>query len=294
MESFIPISYREKDIIEGGIYHITQHASFNNLLFLEKKDYLSFISFLKMCQKRFQPEIFGFCLMPNHLHILLQIKKPNLSEAMHSLFTNYGMAFNNKYKRKGHVFSGVYRASMCMDETHLLASSLYIHFNPQKAGLLDDCTKYRWSSIRLFTYDGLDFKSFINRDFILELISNNKKNAVNGYKKLLENAKAKKYKDVEEDARAPYRFAVDMFPSIMNCVETKINSQFLSKESELQHRIEKIRLQKKYILTPGIKSELIDLINELKQRSYNLLEIAKLLHISRKTLYKLLTGAGNK
>lgn len=137
-------TYREKIISADSVYHVTQRAPGKELLFLEKNDYLNFIYLLKKCAKEYKLDVFCFCCMPNHVHLLLKINETNLSKAMKSLFTAYAVRFNNKYERKGHVFCGVYRASMCLDDAHLLGASLYIHLNPIKAGLVNNAFRYRW------------------------------------------------------------------------------------------------------------------------------------------------------
>ena len=122
-----------RKIIEaGGVYHLTQRAPGRELLFIEEADYMRFLKLLKEASQKFELDIFSFALLPNHLHILLKIKGRNLAEAMKYLFQSYAQGFNKKYKRKGHVFCGVYRAVLCKTDAQLLVTSLYIHLNPFK------------------------------------------------------------------------------------------------------------------------------------------------------------------
>ena len=79
------------------------------------------------------------------------------------------MRFNKKYERKGHLFGGPYRQAVCLDDSYLLAASLYIHLNPVRAGLVAEPLRYRWSSCRL--YCDVDApKSFVDPTFILALL----------------------------------------------------------------------------------------------------------------------------
>ena len=71
--------------------------------------------------------------MPNHVHLLLSPTESNLYDAMRDVFARYAMMFNRKYERKGHLFGGPYRQAVCLDDSYLLAASLYIHLNPVKA-----------------------------------------------------------------------------------------------------------------------------------------------------------------
>jgi putative transposase len=66
----------------------------------------------------------AFCLMQNHVHLLLSATEPNLYDAMRNLFSRYAMKFNSKYERKGHLFGSPYRQAVCLDDGYLLAASL--------------------------------------------------------------------------------------------------------------------------------------------------------------------------
>ncbi len=128
------LTVRQRIIFEGAIYHITQRAPGTERIFLEESDYLYFLKILKDITQEFHVKLFSFALLTNHLHLLLQITQKNLSSAMKNLFERYAMYFNEKYQRKGHVFCGRFRASLCNDDAYFLAISVYIHLNPCRAG----------------------------------------------------------------------------------------------------------------------------------------------------------------
>ncbi len=69
-------------------------------------------------------------------HLLLSPEEDNLYDAMRDLFSRYAMKFNRKYERKGHLFGGPYRQAVCLDDSYLLAASVYIHPNPVKATIV--------------------------------------------------------------------------------------------------------------------------------------------------------------
>jgi len=173
---------REKIIVEEGVYHITQRAPGRELIFLEDNDFLSFLGILKKTSSKFSIDILCFALLPNHLHILLKIRNRNLGEAMKYLFQSYAQRFNKKYQRKGHVFCGVYRASLCRDDAYLLTASLYIHLNPYKAGLLKNPFRYKWYSLHPYVNEIKD--AFIKVDYILNIINDqDRENARQLYRK---------------------------------------------------------------------------------------------------------------
>ena len=151
------------------VSHLTQRAAGKEPLFVEDSDYLFMLANLKEIAQKRSLTVFAFCLMPNHLHLLLRPEADDLADAMRDLFSRYAMRFNRKYERKGHLFGGPYRQAVCMDDAYLLAASLYIHNNPVKAGLCEFPAKYRWSSAHLYSSER-SFNSFVSREFIFDLI----------------------------------------------------------------------------------------------------------------------------
>ncbi|MBW2172714.1 MAG: transposase, partial [Deltaproteobacteria bacterium] len=168
------------------ISHITQRVAGKELLFIEDKDYLYMLWVLKEIVRKYSLTLYAFCLMPNHIHLLLSPREQNLYEAMQSLFSRYAMKFNRKYERKGHLFGGPYRQAVCLDDLYLLTASLYIHLNPVRAGLADDPLAFRWSSCRLYTTENPP-ESFVTPDFILNLLSGDGSENNERYRHLLEH-----------------------------------------------------------------------------------------------------------
>ncbi|MCM8783417.1 MAG: transposase [Candidatus Omnitrophica bacterium] len=285
MEERLYFSYRNKIISAGGIYHITQRAPGNEMIFVEEDDYFRMLSLLKEWVKGFNLEPFSFCLMPNHYHLLLKINEPNLSKAMHSLNTTYALNFNSKYQRKGHVFCGVYRASICLDDTHLIGSSLYIHLNPQKAGLVKKAQDYRWSSVGVYINPGK--KSFIRSSYILKIIDGDLQKAAKIYEDMLSNYPSLEYKDINENPRAVIDFCkciIHKFPQVL--FKGAIKKDFLLQELAIDKMIEECRKSKRRC-APQDKEGVIYLAKRLQTRGYNVSEIAKILGITRQTLYNL-------
>ena len=125
-------------------------------------------------------EILAFCLMPNHVHLLVrQVRDGGISKFMRKIGAGYGLYYNQKYKRSGHVFQGRYRMVHIKNENQLKTVFVYIHTNPvaivvphwkekgiknyKKAiGFLE---KYRWSSY-LDYLDKKNFPSLTSREFL--------------------------------------------------------------------------------------------------------------------------------
>jgi hypothetical protein len=84
--------------------------------------------------------------MENHYHLLLEIAKENLPQAMHLINGGYTTYFNRIHNRSGHLFQGRYRAILVEKDRYALALSRYIHLNPYRAGISKRPEKYPWSS----------------------------------------------------------------------------------------------------------------------------------------------------
>ncbi|MCK4354861.1 transposase [Candidatus Parcubacteria bacterium] len=205
-------------LVNGEIYHIVIHAVDPLKLFRDEKNYLRMVHDLfefnnenpaswhyrqyyenrsrsidkgfkkiKVKEKRkLLVEILGFCLMPNHVHLLVrQVKDGGISKFMRKIGAGYGIYYNQKYQRKGHIFQGKYRIVHIRNEEQLKTVFVYIHTNPvalvfskwKEQGIrIKDLNKvikfledYRWSSYS----DYLQIKNFpslTSREFLFKIM----------------------------------------------------------------------------------------------------------------------------
>jgi len=272
----------KKVIYEGGIYHVIQRAPGKDVLFLEDKDYLYFLHLLKETKIKFSLDIFCFCLMLNHLHLLLKINKANLSEAMKSLFTRYALYFNSKYQRKGHVFYGNYRASLCLDENYLISASVYIHLNPSKAGLVKSPLDYRWSSLK--AYLQLPRNTFLDYKYILSILGQELKRASLVYLQILGVSEDLEFKNILEDRKLLEKFTFKFISKIKKILNKKPNI-----EDEISKYFELIE-NKRRLKKPQYLQARKYLIEQLRSRGYTIKEIAEMLNISRQSIYTTLNS----
>ena len=275
------------------VSHITQRAAGKEPLFLEDGDYLAMLGFLKEIANSCMLRIYAFCFMPNHIHLLLSPEEENLFDAMRDLFSRYAMKFNRKYERKGHLFAGPYRQAVCLDDSYLLAASIYIHLNPVKAGLSPDPQTYRWSSCRLYCEDNAP-RSFINSDFILDLLSGSKIENKEKYRMMLNQGSKPETGNVLENEDAIERFQsklFSMFPTIFKIVEKKkqlagLLGIDLPTMEQLKKQIESV--ENEHNSKPKSRKAKKYLIEQLISRGYKRSEIAERLCVSRKTIYNIL------
>ena len=279
------------------VSHITQRAAGKEPLFLENADYLFMLGLIKEISHQFSLKMYAFCLMPNHVHLLFSPDENNLYDAMRDLFSRYAMKFNRKYERKGHLFAGPYRQSVCMDDRYLLAASLYIHLNPVKAGLAKTPQNYRWSSCRLYYKDNAP-KSFVDPDFVLGLLSKSDIEKKKGYRLLLEKCRQVEMDHVLEKKDAIGSFQsklAAMFPSLFRHVGKKkqvaiISGIDLLGIDDLERQIESIK-KDHFHTKPESRNAKKYLIEQLIARGYERAEIAERLGVSRKTIYNILKSS---
>ena len=84
--------------------------------------------------------------MSNHLHMLIETPKPNLSQGMQRFHGDYAQRFNRRHQRSGHLFQGRYNAVGVKDDAQLWTTVRYIVNNPVEAGLCDAPEAWPWSS----------------------------------------------------------------------------------------------------------------------------------------------------
>ena len=132
---------------QGYYYHIYNRGNNGQDIFLEEINYSYFLDLIK---KHLVPnfEIFSYCLLPNHFHLLLRIKADceSPSQKFSNLFNAYTKAINKKYNRTGSLLEKPFKRIQIKDEDYLKTLVLYIHLNPEKHQISKDFSTYSHSS----------------------------------------------------------------------------------------------------------------------------------------------------
>jgi len=140
--------------IEGGLYHIVTRGNNRQRIFRSHEDYAQILRLLEAQKARLPFYLYAYCLMPNHIHLLLERRKDPISRIMHRLLTGYSQYHNRRYRKVGHLLQGRYKAILCQTDQYLAELVRYVYLNPVRAKLVrrpEDC---RYSSHR--AYLGLD------------------------------------------------------------------------------------------------------------------------------------------
>lgn len=178
--------YRTTPFVNGQIYHIFNRGSEKRIIFQSNRDRSRFLKSLQYYQladpkPRFSKfslsgkkelknkkvvEIFCYCLMPNHFHLLIkQYEEGGISKFMSKFLNSYTKYFNTKYDRIGALMQGQFKAVLVESDEQLIHLSRYIHLNPLVSYIVKNLKEYPWSSYREYiqNYEGFcDKKEVLN------------------------------------------------------------------------------------------------------------------------------------
>ncbi|HPF44775.1 MAG TPA: transposase [Syntrophomonadaceae bacterium] len=186
---------------ESGYYHIMLRGNERKNIFLDDKDKLRFMEtvFEKEQGERFY--MHAFCLMNNHVHLMLSEGNEDIGTAMKRITVSYVSYFNKKNKRVGHLFQDRFRSEVVEQDSYVLSLVRYIHQNPVKAGMVTRAADYKWSSYNCYLDKDNYFTKMLETDFILGLFSANRERAIEEYKIFMNEATEERFVDLQEEVR---------------------------------------------------------------------------------------------
>ena len=133
----------------SGFYHVMIRGVNKEIIFKDDRDRRNFLHLLKYYKIKLNCKIHAYCLMDNHVHILIEDNNNKLGELMRNVTSIYAGEFNKKYKRVGHLFQERFKSQNVENDYYLLRLVRYIHRNPEKAGICKT-EDYVWSSYKEF------------------------------------------------------------------------------------------------------------------------------------------------
>ena len=165
---------REKS--EQNIYHVMLRGINRQQIFMDEEDNRHFLKVLCQCREISDFSLLAYCLMGNHVHLLLQTGKEPLEQVMKRIATRYAMWYNSKYERIGHLFQDRYKSEAVKDEAYFVTVLRYILNNPVKAGICGKATDYSLSSARDYLAGGgitdtAFAEEMLGRDVLLEYLT---------------------------------------------------------------------------------------------------------------------------
>ena len=168
---------KQEKLLFGSVYHVYNKAISHDKLFITFNDY---DFFLKKLDRFISPvaDIIAYCLMPNHFHLLLEIKEEEslkqnflknstdnptelISKSFSNFFNSYAKSFNKAHQRSGRLFLYPYKRILVDDDGYFACLINYIHRNPVHHGLTKEYGDWNYSSYKLYFSDKA---TFINRE----------------------------------------------------------------------------------------------------------------------------------
>lgn len=130
----------------GGIHHVTARGVARQLIFADDVDRRLYLAMLGRATRFWSWRCLSYCLMGNHVHLLIETPKPNLGRGVQRLHSGYARAFNDRHKRSGHLFQGRFHSELVTTDAQLWATVRYVVANPVEAGLCAEPRDWEWSS----------------------------------------------------------------------------------------------------------------------------------------------------
>ena len=134
-------------VVPGAPHHVTQRGNRRQPVFFEDGDYRYYLALLSEAAKKAETEVWAYCLMPNHVHlILVPGHADGLRAALGDAHRRYTRFINARNNWTGHLWQGRF-GSVAMDEAHLAHAVRYVSLNPVRARLVKRASAWPWSSV---------------------------------------------------------------------------------------------------------------------------------------------------
>ncbi len=180
---------------KGCLYHVMVRGNNGEFILQKEEEKQIYLDLIKKYKERYPFKLYAYCIMDNHVHMLIEQEDIPLSKIMQGIQQSFTQRYNKKFSRTGHVFQQRYKAQICNKEKYILQLVKYIHRNPEKAEK-GEGLNYRWSSHKEYI---TNIRSeLIEKDNILKVFSGDKKRAISDYKNFMNIKDKEDNDDIEE------------------------------------------------------------------------------------------------
>lgn len=182
----------------GALYHVMVRGNNKETVLLDDLQKNKYLSILTRYKKMFDFKLYAFCIMDNHVHLLVEVNETPLSSIMQRIQQVYTQWYNYTFDRTGHVFQQRYKALLCDKDSYLLKLVKYIHYNPVRSDLAKGIN-YPWSSHRYYSVEQID--TLVDTTFVLNMFSPDMEKAIVQYSQYLKHKPENK--DYEDTVEVP-------------------------------------------------------------------------------------------
>jgi putative transposase len=175
----LPRMARERS--KSGIYHIMMRGTNRQEIFHDDEDCIRFLETLNRYKKKSKIKVYGWCLMGNHTHLLIQEGEEDISTTIKRIGISYVWFYNSKYKTIGHLFQDRFKSEKVDNDEHLLTVIRYIHQNPVKAGIAKRAIEWKWSSCCGYYGKAYYPPGLLDVNLVLGILSSNRDKAIDEF-----------------------------------------------------------------------------------------------------------------
>ena len=245
-----------RTLSESGIYHVMLRGINRQQIFFEEADYKCFIGLLGKYKSISGYELFAYCLMGNHVHLLIRVHKEPLAVVMKRIGGAFAYWYNGKYERTGHLFQDRFKSEAVDNERYFIAVLRYILRNPVKGGLCSRPEDYKYSSGREYL---LADSGITDTDFVFSIIE------PMALAEFISVSNDDQFLDVEENA-------------VIRQPDERAKTMILQEFGTFSPTVGK----------PGARDDLYSSIRSLIKRGISIRQLSRLTGISKKVIEKAL------
>lgn len=152
---------------EESYHHIMNHCIDDKQPFNDEGLVKFFINLMEQYANIYKIQIYAYCIMPNHFHIVCKNTAKGLPEFVKVMCSRFVLNYNRIIGRKGPLFYDRYKSTIIQDDDYLMTSILYSYLNPNRKGIVQNPFSYKWSSInQLFKFNN---KSFVDNEYVEQI-----------------------------------------------------------------------------------------------------------------------------
>lgn len=153
----------------AALYHVILRGNAGDPIFFDDRDRYRLYLILQYVVEKFRCRIHAFCLMSNHIHLVVQVDDVPLSRIMQNLSLRFTKWINYSRSRTGHLFQGRYKALLVDADAYLLELVRYVHLNPVRAGIVATAEDHPWSGHH--GYLGKQLLPWLTTDLVLSMLA---------------------------------------------------------------------------------------------------------------------------
>ena len=222
----------------SDVYHIIIKGNNDSDIFYDDMDRKIFIEKVKLTKKEFKYKVYAYCLMSNHVHMVIEVPRENLSKAIQSLTIRYVSYFNKKYDRKGPFVQNRFKSKNIENQRYFLEVCRYVHRNPEKAGI-EKTNNYKWSSYNEY----ISKERIIDKKVLMYYLNNSIENFIKYTNKVEDIQEIMNYADFELNNRLNdeelmeiilKRLNFNNIEEVINFFKNKENIRYIEKLKDIK------------------------------------------------------------